>query len=181
MEMAWDLEPYPAHPPATVSRVSARIIGSDAYWLRLRWRIEGAQALVVPPFAGKGRADELWRTTCFELFLKPAGGEAYCEFNLSPSERWAAYDFTGYRAGMAERPVEREPQATMRLGSTFTIFDAAIPLSGLPSEDCRMNLSAVIEEQGGVKSYWALAHPADKPDFHDPACFLAELPAPRPS
>jgi hypothetical protein len=173
------LSHHPANPPQTVKSVTARIIGTDASWLRLRWRIEGAQTLVVPPFAGKGRADDLWQTTCFELFLMPDGGSAYCEFNLSPSERWAAYDFTGYREGMADRPLEREPQGTMRLGSAFAIFDSAIPLSALPPGESRMNLTAVIEEQGGVKSYWALAHPAEKPDFHDPACFLATLPAPR--
>ena len=112
------------------------------------------------------------------MSLMPKRGEAYCEFNLSPSERWAAYDFSGYRSGMAERPVDREPLGTMRLGSSFAIFDAAIPLTALPESECRMNLAAVIEEQGGAKSYWALAHPADKPDFHDPACFTATLPAP---
>ena len=135
----------------------------------------------MPSFAGKGRADQLWQTTCFELFLKPEADPAYVELNLSPSERWAAYDFAAYREGMAERPVEREPQGTMRLGSSFAIFDAAVPLSALPDRDCRMNLTAVIEEQGGTKSYWALAHPAERPDFHDPACFVATLPAPKPS
>ena len=173
------LTAHPAHPPATVRSVEAKIIGADDSWLRLRWRIEGGQALVVPPFAGKGRADELWKTTCFELFLRPEGGASYCEFNLSPSERWAAYDFSGYREGMAERPAEREPQTTIRQGSSFAIFDAAIPLTALPASDCAMNLAAVIEEEGGTKSYWALAHPADKPDFHDPACFTATLAAPR--
>ena len=135
----------------------------------------------MPAFAGKGRADGLWQTTCFELFLMPGGGRSYCEFNLSPSERWAAYDFAGYRDGMSERPADREPQGAMRLGSSFAIFDAAVPLSALPDGICRMNLAAVIEEQDGAKSYWALAHPADKPDFHDPACFAAELPAPERS
>ena len=178
MEKDWSLHPHPAHPPTRVDAVATRVLGADAHWLRLRWRIDGAQELVVPPFAGKGRADDLWRTTCFELFLMPEAGEAYCEFNLSPSERWAAYDFTAYRAGMAERAVEREPQGAMRLGSSFAIFDAAIPLTALPERACRMNLAAVIEEQGGVKSYWALAHPGEKPDFHDPACFVATLPAP---
>jgi hypothetical protein len=178
MEKDWSLQPHPAHPPTRVEAVTARVLGADAHWLRLRWRIDGAQGLAVPPFAGKGRADDLWRTTCFELFLMPEGGEGYCEFNLSPSERWAAYDFSGYRAGMAERPADREPQGTMRLGSSFAIFDAAIPLAALPNRECRMNLAAVIEEQGGAKSYWALAHPAGKPDFHDPACFVATLPAP---
>ena len=40
-----------------------------------------------------------------------------------------------------------------------------------------VGLSAILEEQDGTKSYWALAHPeGDKPDFHDPACFAAHLP-----
>jgi hypothetical protein len=169
---------HPDHPPAGITGVEARIIGRDANWLRARWRVEGSQQLVVPPFAVKGRTDDLWQTTCFELYLKPLGGEPYCEVNLSPSERWNAYDFDGYRAGMRERPFPHEPECTIRLGSTFAIFDAAIPVAGLPQVDCAMGLSAILEEQGGVKSYWALAHPEGKPDFHAPACFAAELPAP---
>jgi hypothetical protein len=169
---------HPDHPPAGVTKVEARIIGRDANWLRVRWRVEGSQQLVVPPFAGKGRTGDLWQTTCFELYLKPLGGEAYCELNLSPSERWNAYDFDGYRAGMRERPFPHEPECTMRQGSTFAIFDAAIPIAGLPDRDCAMGLAAILEEGGGVKSYWALAHPEDKPDFHAPACFAIALPAP---
>jgi hypothetical protein len=169
---------HPDDPPLHVTQIEARIIGRDAAWLRVRWRIEGSQQLVVPAFAGKGRAEGLWQTTCFELFLKPAGGPGYVELNLSPSERWNAYDFEAYRWGMTERPFPREPECTLRLGSSFAIFDAAIPLAGLPEADCTMGLSAVIEEHGGVKSYWALAHPDARPDFHAPACFAATLPAP---
>jgi hypothetical protein len=172
------LTAHPDHPPAAVSRVEGRVIGADASWLRVRWRVEGAQRLVVPPFAGKGRADELWRTTCFELFLRPENGTAYVELNLSPSERWNAYDFAAYRQDMTERPFPREPECTLRQGSSFAIFDAAIPLGGLPAADCALGMSAIIEEDGGAVSYWALAHPEGKPDFHAPACFAARLPAP---
>jgi len=171
------LLPHQDHPPLGVSSVEARIIGRDANWLRVRWRVEGTQQLVVPAFAGRGRTDDLWQTTCFELYLKPLGGEAYCELNLSPSERWNAYDFDGYRGGMRERPFPREPECTIRQGSSFVIFDAAIPVAGLPAEDCAMGLSAILEEQGGVKSYWALAHGEGKPDFHAPVSFHAALPA----
>lgn len=169
---------HPAHPPVAVTNVEAKIIGQDAQWLRARWRIDGAQQLVVPTFAGKGRADGLWHTTCFELFLKPEGGSSYVELNLSPSERWNAYDFAAYRWDMSERPFPREPECTIRQGSSFAIFDAAIPVAGLPGGECAMGLSAVIEEAGGTKSYWALVHPDAKPDFHAPACFAATLPAP---
>ena len=172
------LQPHPGHPPRAVSGVEARIIGRDDNWLRLRWRIEGSGELVVPKFAGKGRADGLWETTCFELFLRPDGGTAYCEFNLSPSERWNAYDFAARRDGMAERPIPREPVCTMRMGSSFAIFDAALPAAALPDTDCALGLTCVIEEVGGHKSFWALEHSGEQPDFHDPACFTARLAAP---
>jgi hypothetical protein len=51
-------------------------------------------------------------------------------------------------------------------------------LSALPHKATwRLGLSAVIEDSSGAKSYWALAHPPGKPDFHHPDCFAHELPA----
>ena len=69
---------HPAHPPLRVTGVEAKVIGFDADWLRVRWRIDGAQDLVIPPFAGRGRADELWQTTCFEAFLRAEGERPGC-------------------------------------------------------------------------------------------------------
>ena len=177
MEMH-ELVPHPDHPPVAVSQIRARITNIDETWLNLHWQIEDAGRLVLPPFAGKGRADGLWRTTCFELFLQPVDGVGYIEINLSPSERWAAYDFLGYRDDMAKRPMAREPVCTTRVGQTIATFDAAVPLAGLPPRPWEVGLCAVIEEIGGIKSYWALAHPPGEPDFHHPACFTLTLPAP---
>ena len=39
-----------------------------------------------------------------------------------------------------------------------------------------IGLCAVIERWDGAISYWALAHPSDKPDFHHPESFALELP-----
>jgi hypothetical protein len=51
-------------------------------------------------------------------------------------------------------------------------------LPGLPGDaPWRLGLSAVIEEAGGGLSYWALAHPPGKADFHHSDCFALELPA----
>ncbi|MCT2400774.1 DOMON-like domain-containing protein [Novosphingobium mangrovi (ex Huang et al. 2023)] len=173
-----ELTSHPAHPPALVRTMEFRIIGFDANWLRARWKIMGSGKLVVPSFAGKGRAEGLWQTTCFELFLHQPGSPAYTEINLSPSERWNVYDFSARREGMHERPMPREPECTMRLGTDMAIFDAAIPAAGLPQTPWKCGIAAVIEEEGGVKSYWALSHTGDAPDFHDPACFLEEVAAP---
>jgi len=169
---------HPAHPPLSVRSIEARIIGFDATWLRARWKILGAGQLVVPSFAGKGRADDLWHTTCFELFLKRGEGPDYTELNLSPSERWNVYDFTGRREGRTERPMPREPDCALRLGTDMAIFDAAIPAAGLPAAPWECGFTAVIEEAGGHKSYWSLAHTGDAPDFHDPACFVEKVAAP---
>ena len=95
----------------------------------------------------------MWQTTCFELFLRPIDGAAYAEFNLSPSENWAAYDFAAYREGMANRAMPRDPVCTWRRGTAFSLFDAAIPAGGLPRLPAAFALTAVLEEEGGVKSY----------------------------
>lgn len=135
--------------------------------------------MMLPGFAGRERREGLWRTTCFELFCRSPGSTAYTEINLSPSERWAAYDFGGYREGMQERPMSRRPVITPRLGRSVLIFDAAVRLGDLPPLPWHLGLCAVIEEEGGVKSYWAISHPGVEPDFHDPACFAARLAPPQ--
>jgi hypothetical protein len=42
--------------------------------------------------------------------------------------------------------------------------------------DWQLNISTIIEEANGRKSYWALAHPPGKADFHNPDCFVLHLP-----
>ena len=39
----------------------------------------------------------------------------------------------------------------------------------------RLGLAAVIEDKARVLSYWALKHPAEKPDFHHAGSFVVEL------
>ena len=145
--------------------------------LTLRWRVTGgAAALVLPAPATPARTDDLWRTTCFELFLRPGAGEAYFEFNFSPSSQWAAYRFDGYRRGMANAAVEAPVTTTSVAGRTYAL-SAVIdlrPLAVTPS--ARLGLTAVLETKDGAKSYWALAHCGDKPDFHRADGFIARLP-----
>ncbi len=177
---AYRLIPHPAHPPINVSGVDVHIRNDNPNWLRIRCRIDGCDKLVLPRIAGKSRADGLWKTTCFELFLQTQRDEAYVEWNFSPSRKWNAYSFTRYREGMNELSIPRAPDSQVHRGSKFTLIDVAIPRAALPTGDCSIGLSAVIEENDGAISYWALAHASEeKPDFHDPACFAAKLPAPQ--
>jgi len=177
LETDW-LIPHLDKPPLAVTSIRARITGTTEHWLTLRWSIAGAGRIVLPALAGKRRADGLWRHTCFEMFLRSPESASYVELNLSPSEAWAAYDFTGYRQGMAERAMPRQPDCTARIGGDTLIFDAAIPMAGLPPRPWLMGLTAVIEEEGGVMSYWSLAHPPGPPDFHAASCLALTVPAP---
>lgn len=173
------LSAHPAHPPLAMTTVTARLDLRDPNWLRLRWRIKGAGRLVVPQLSGRKRADGLWRTTCFELFIRPDGGDAYQEWNFSPSEAWAVYSFDGYRAKMTTQDVARPPVITWRGGASgLRLMDAAVPRAALPPLPWRYGMTAVLEEEGGCKSYWAAAHPDDKPDFHNAACFTGRHAAP---
>lgn len=145
------------------------------HWLTLRWRVAGEGELAIPKLAGQGRAHGLWQATCFEIFVRDGEGPGHSEFNLSPSERWAAYDFSGYREGMQERDMPRAPVCSWRAGSAFSLFDAAIPLRGLPDLPAAFAATAVLEEVVGAKSYWAPGHPAEKPDFHHADGFVLAL------
>lgn len=174
-----DLKPHPANPPAGEWQVrfSWRV---TPYWMTLRWRVAGKGELAIPKLAGRGRADGLWQATCFEIFVRHGDGPGYSEFNLSPSERWAAYDFGDYREGMQERSMPRSPVCSWRPGSAFSLFDAAVPLSGIPGMPAAFAAAAfaataVLEEAGGAKSYWAAVHPGDRPDFHHADGFALAL------
>jgi hypothetical protein len=164
-----------AHPDCrpSIEAVCVALDRSGPSWA-LTFAVKGTSALVTPEPSANLRADGLWRHTCFELFVKPEGGEGYFEFNFSPSTQWATYAFDGYRAGM--RALDVEAPAIERREDGVAV---RVDLSGLPGTVWRIGLAAVIEEADGTKSYWALAHPPGKPDFHDPACFALELPAPR--
>ncbi|HVM99811.1 MAG TPA: DOMON-like domain-containing protein [Caulobacteraceae bacterium] len=129
--------------------------------------------LALPSPAQPARTDELWRRTCFEAFLRPPGGEAYLELNFAPSSAWAAYRFDAYRSGMAPAEVAA-PAIETRAGPDTLAVRVALTLPE-PMAGARLALSAVIEESAGAKSYWALAHPPGRPDFHADAGFAATL------
>jgi len=150
--------------------------------LVLRYIVTGTTGdLSLPPVTAPARSDGLWRHTCFEAFLRAGPGAAYTEFNFAPSLRWAAYRFDGYRSGMRVAVGIGAPRIEVRSKSGRYELQAALELDGVPgcSGDApwRLGLAAVIEDTGGIRSYWALAHPPGKADFHHSDCFALELPA----
>jgi hypothetical protein len=130
--------------------------------------------LRMPPIVAAARADELWRHTCFEAFVRPSAGPEYYEFNFSPSTQWAVYLFSGYRSGMRVATEIAAPRIEVRSSAETYTLQAALEFDGL-SPPLHLGLSAVLEETNGRKSYWALAHPPGKADFHHADCFTLEF------
>jgi len=125
------------------------------------------------------RRDGLWRHTCFEAFVRSSETRAYYEFNFSPALDWAAYGFTDYRSGMAPAPLARPPGLQVHRSPEQLELAATVDLEGLPlligAPLLRLALAAVVEEDTGSRSYWALQHGPGKPDFHHPDGFALEL------
>ncbi len=124
-------------------------------------------------------SDELWKHTCFELFLALTGTRAYHEFNFSPSGAWAAYAFDRYRERRAFDAEGLDPRIAVRRSGERLQLDASIPLLRFTQTHARkalsIGVSAVIEHDDNTLSYWALRHPPGKPDFHHPDGFAAVL------
>ena len=149
----------------------------DGSKLRARWLADvPLDRLVLPDPIEPVRKDGLWRTTCFELFVA-WGGEAYLEVNAAPNGDWAAYRFDAPREGMAPLAIDA-PVITFDAGEAWVSVEATLRLPPeCAGRALTANMAAVIEASDGALCYWALAHPAAKPDFHDRSCFLLTLPA----
>jgi hypothetical protein len=166
---------------AAVARIEVEAARSRPGTLVLRYLVTGAIGdLRLPPAAAPARTDGLWQSTCFEAFLRAPPDEAYSEFNFAPSKQWAAYRFDAYREGMRVADEIGAPRLEVEAAGTSLSVKASLDFTGAPvlpeSTVWRLGLSAVIEEANGRKSYWALAHPAGRPDFHHADCFTLELP-----
>ena len=176
--MRLQLTPHPDTPSDAVTAIAVDIACPDPETLTLRYALSGAiDRLAIPAPAAPERTDELWRHTCFEAFLRPDSGEAYAELNFAPSTQWAAYAFTGYRDGMDAAPLDAP---RIELTQTTNSLDLTVQLNlaglSLPVGPRWLALSAVIEDATGAKSYWALAHPPGRPDFHHRSSFACALP-----
>jgi hypothetical protein len=171
-----ELLPHPASPCGAIRRFDAAIeIAAPPDELRISFRIDGAiERLRLPESGSVLRTDGLWHHSCFEAFLKTDASDAYHEFNFAPSGDWAAYRFAARREGR-QSPAMPAPRTEFRRTAEVFELNAGIPLAALPdlaqSRVFEAGIAAVIEEQDGRLTYWALAHRAAQPDFHDPGTF----------
>lgn len=175
---------HPDAPGAAVRSIGVRV-RAQAGELRLEYVMAGDLARVrLPAEARGGRADGLWRHTCFEAFLGLAGSPGYLELNFSPSGQWAAYRFSGYRRDMTPLELASPPRIHARREGERLTLETSVSCGALAAHAAsdrpaaaQLGLAAVVEEDSGTLSYWALGHFGARPDFHDRRAFSAGLPA----
>ena len=73
--------------------VSGSLRPSGSLTVEFQLAAELRNVRLVPSVCQPRRRDELWRHTCFELFVRYGNEPRYCEFNFAPSGDWAAYEF----------------------------------------------------------------------------------------
>ena len=184
MTESWiDLKCHPSTRAETVRAIQV-LVRRSASELQMTFRLDGyiPRISVSPP--GVPRINtELWRHTCFEAYIAVEGQPAYHEFNFAPSGEWCVYALSGYRNGGPVANEMMRPHMAMRSTGSRLELDAIVRLDVLSAIHARavlrVGLSAVIEASDGL-SYWAIRHPADKPDFHDADGFALLLEPPGP-
>ena len=174
---------HPETACAVVESIESTLLWERGNKLTVSYRLKGmVERLKIAPEGAARRADDLWRHTCFELFIGAKNDVEYYEFNFSPSGEWAAYEFWNYREGGPLHVAGFEPKIAVQRSDGIVELSADLRPDALPGfrSGIRLwaGLSAVIEDLDGRLTYWALKHPPGKPDFHHPDCFALDLPFP---
>ena len=174
------LTAHPSTPNDAVRRLGVQLRAEEPGILVFQYSLDADMSRVRVPSAGAGgRADALWKHTCFEAFVRPEDAPGYHEFNFSPSLNWAIYRFSAYREGMSPAEIGRAPKISVHRGDGGLELQSAVRLGHLAdlrdARYLRIGLTAVIEDENGVLSYWGLRHPPGKPDFHHPNGFALDV------
>ena len=168
------LQPHPQTSCDAIDEVVVEIAVASSEMLVVRTAIVGdLERLRIPAAGSSLDPDRLWAHTCCELFVAPALGEGYVEWNFSPSGQLARFAFSAYRERIASPPPEIAGPTVAVSGRELRL-EARVPLPVAPG--LRITPTAVIEDCTGALSYWALRHPCERPDFHHPDSFVLDLP-----
>ncbi len=175
MNALHELHPF-SKPPAVEVRGGVDRRGDGLY---LQYLLGGELSTLTMPTAGDApsRRDRLWETTCLECFFGRRDHPGYWEVNLSPHGEWNVYAFSAYRHGMIEETTIENLAVTVTVTSNALALSVLVPTSAMfnHQDALQVGLCAVLQEQSGVQSFWALAHPGKQPDFHDRRGFMLDL------
>lgn len=158
------------------------VLSEHQQTLSLSFKVNDAHKFQLPPLSQSiERQKELWKKSCFEVFIRPLQSEHYVEFNLSPEGHWNAFEFDGYRSpagveNLKEIDLDSAPMLAttgLPVADKAWRLDSQIDLRGLPEKYLTpgkrmIGVSVVLIDTQGQAHYFSLNHPSRKADFHDP-------------
>lgn len=154
-------------------------VGRQAGMLCLDYVLKGrlSSLKLAPPAKAPERKDGLWQTTCLECFFSPGGGPGYWECNLSPAGHWNVFRFDSYRQGMAPEDRISRQAFTVSSAEGSLSLRLCLDFGKVVARDASLaiGVNAVLEDQAGALSFWALRHGGARPDFHRREDFLIAL------
>jgi hypothetical protein len=160
--------------------------------LQITYRLRGdlGALAIAPPASQPERRDQLWQTTCLEVFLARPGQDDYWEYNLSSAGHWNVYHLDGYRRGLAPEPAYTQLPFQVQYDATQLTLVLQCPLPPAVTEGAlaeperqqgatrrlELGITAVVQACDGSLSYWALSHPGPEADFHRREGFSLQVP-----
>ena len=135
--------------------------------LFLSFKIEGLlENYIFPKEKNINRANELWKATCFELFLADSKKEEYYELNFSPSKEWNFYHLNNYRTELEEVEEVLFTIDTVFIENRYEVKISLEPKEGsFPFFDI-YNSATILLTSDKKRTFWSLNKMKDIPDFH---------------
>lgn len=120
--------------------------------------------------------ENLWTTTCFEMFFKNTSSNDYYELNFNSKGDWNVFYFSDYRQRVNNHKsnIELKMKILCKAERTNLSFRFDIRKMEKLKLPCAVNMATVLKTQSG-NSYWSQKHNQAKPDFHDFKNFTLKL------
>lgn len=145
-------------------------------WLSLDYLLEAdLDLLQIPKTTSQPQfKEELWKTTCFEAFLK-SSSSAYLEWNFSPSGDYWNQGFVDYRK--VDPQFKELTPLLIQVESDQTQNKCLRIRSKVPLEDeyVKLGLASAVHLKNDECLYFSLKHSENRPDFHRADSFLIDL------
>ena len=175
----FQLTPFDPLPVECNLSVGGHISRPNAETLQIHYQLTGdLNSLVIPQKANPPvRRDELWTTTCLELFIGEKNKSPYWEFNLSPNGDWNIYKLSDYRSNLTPELDYQDLASAIQSEASQLELNLVCPMpENLKiSKKLEVAICAVIQFKQGPISYWALNHGGPEADFHRRDGFVLSL------
>lgn len=136
--------------------------------MELSFEILGAiDAYIFDSIQSSKCTDELWRRSCFELFIALPDSREYWELNIASSGAWNLYHLEDYRSGVTEVFLKSEPEICIDPTPNRYRLSAVLDITELLlTPSVAVNVAAILLTQNQERTFWAVNHPLPQPDFH---------------